>query len=83
MTQSDVTNAVNAQALVFPSGTVKLGLKQYQIDVNTFPLKIDSLNELPIKTIDGATIRVKDVAQVRDGYDPQTNIVGRMAFAAS
>src|ERR1700719_728166 len=75
LTQSDVTNAVNAQALVFPSGTVKLGPKQYQVDVNTFPLQIDSLNELPIKTIDGATIRVKDVAQVRDGYDPQTNIV--------
>ena len=75
LTQSDVTNAVNAQALVFPSGTVKLGPKQYQVDVNTFPLRIDSLNELPIKTIDGATIRVKDVAQVRDGYDPQTNIV--------
>src|SRR5205809_667213 len=75
LTQSDVTSAVNAQALVFPSGTVKLGPKQYQVDVNTFPLRIDSLNELPIKTIDGATIRVRDVAQVRDGYDPQTNIV--------
>src|SRR5205823_5830433 len=75
LTQSDVTNAVNAQALVFPSGTVKLGPKQYQVDVNTFPLRIDSLNELPIKTIDGATIRVRDVAQVRDGNDPQTNIV--------
>jgi multidrug efflux pump subunit AcrB len=58
LTQSDVTSAVNAQALVFPSGTVKLGPKQYQVDVNTFPLRIDSLNELPIKTIDGATIRV-------------------------
>ena len=75
LTQSDVTSAVNAQALVFPSGTVKLGPKQYQVDVNTFPLRIDSLNELPIKTVDGATIRVRDVAQVRDGYDPQTNIV--------
>src|SRR5437667_1374744 len=75
LTQSDVTSAVNAQALVFPSGTVKLGPKQYHVDVNAFPLRIDSLNELPIKTIDGATIRVGDVAQVRDGYDPQTNIV--------
>src|SRR5437773_3222363 len=75
LTQSDVTSAVNAQALVFPSGTVKLGPKQYQVDVNTFPLRIDALNELPIKTIDGATIRVRDVAQVRDGNDPQTNIV--------
>ena len=69
------SNAVNAQALVFPSGTAKLGPKQYPIDVNTFPLRIDTLNDLPIKTVDGTTIRVSDVAQVRDGYDPQTNIV--------
>src|SRR5437016_8250116 len=75
LTQSDVTSAVNAQALVFPSGTVKLGPKQYHVNVNTFPLRIDSLNELPIKTVDGATIRVRDVAQVREGNDPQTNIV--------
>jgi multidrug efflux pump subunit AcrB len=75
LTQSDVTNAVNAQALVFPSGTAKLGPTQYPIDVNTFPLRIDTLNDLPIKTVDGTTIRVSDVAQVRDGYDPQTNIV--------
>ena len=75
LTQTDVTNAVNAQALVFPSGTAKLGATQYPIDVNTFPLRIDTLNDLPIKTIDGATIRVSDVAQVRDGYDPQQNIV--------
>jgi multidrug efflux pump subunit AcrB len=75
LTQTDVTNAVNAQALVFPSGTAKLGPTQYPIDVNTFPLRIDTLNDLPIKTVDGTTIRVSDVAQVRDGYDPQTNIV--------
>ncbi len=75
LTQTDVVNAVNAQALVFPSGTAKLGPTQYPIDVNTFPLRIDSLNDLPIKTVDGTTIRVSDVAQVRDGYDPQTNIV--------
>jgi len=75
LTQTDVTNAVNAQALVFPSGTAKLGPTQYPIDVNTFPLRIDTLNDLPIKTVDGTTIRVRDVAQVRDGYDPQTNIV--------
>ncbi len=75
LTQTDVVNAVNAQALVFPSGTAKLGPTQYPIDVNTFPLRIDTLNDLPIKTVDGTTIRVSDVAQVRDGYDPQTNIV--------
>jgi multidrug efflux pump subunit AcrB len=75
LTQTDVTNAFNAQALVFPSGTAKLGATQYPIDINTFPLRIDTLNDLPIKTVDGATIRVGDVAQVRDGYDPQQNIV--------
>ena len=50
----DVLNAFNSQALVFPSGTVKLGIKQYPIDINTFPLQIDTLNDLPIKTENGA-----------------------------
>src|SRR5256714_1985340 len=75
LTQTDVTNAINNQALVFPSGTTKFGAIQYPIDVNTFPGKIDSLNQLPIKLVDGTQIRVGDVAQVRDGYDPQQNIV--------
>lgn len=75
LAQTDVTNAIAAQALVFPSGTTKFGGIQYPIDVNTFPGKIDSLNDLPIKVVDGTQIRVGDVAQVRDGYDPQQNIV--------
>src|SRR3954463_4053125 len=75
LTQSDVTTAINNQALVFPSGTTKFGATQYPIDINTFPARIDSLNELPIKVVDGTQIRVGDVAQVRDGYDPQQNIV--------
>jgi multidrug efflux pump subunit AcrB len=75
LTQSDVTTAINNQALVFPSGTTKFGATQYPIDINTFPTRIDSLNELPIKVVDGTQIRVGDVAQVRDGYDPQQNIV--------
>ena len=75
LTQTDVTTAINNQALVFPSGTTKFGAKQYPIDINTFPTRIDSLNELPIKVVDGTQIRVGDVAQVRDGYDPQQNIV--------
>jgi len=65
----------NNQALVFPSGTVKFGALQYRSISNTFPGNIDSLNQLPIKVVDGAEIRVGDVAQVRDGYDPQQNIV--------
>src|SRR3954471_11223869 len=75
LTQSDVTTAINNQALVFPSGTTKFGAIQYPIDINTFPTRIDSLNELPIKVVDGTQILVGDVAQVRDGYDPQQNIV--------
>jgi multidrug efflux pump subunit AcrB len=75
LSQMDVLTAFNSQALVFPSGTVKLGIKQYPIDINTFPLRIDSLNDLPIKTENGALIRLADVGQVRDGYDPQQNVV--------
>src|SRR3954447_5852243 len=75
LTQSDVTTAINNQALVFPSGTTKFGSLQYPIDINTFPTSIDNLNELPIKVVDGTQITVGDVAQVRDGYDPQQNIV--------
>jgi len=75
LTQSDVTTAINNQALVFPSGTTKFGALQYPIDINTFPTRIDNLNALPIKVVDGTQITVGDVAQVRDGYDPQQNIV--------
>ena len=75
LSQMDVLTAFNSQALVYPSGTVKLGMKQYPIDINTFPLRIDTLNDLPIKTENGALIRLADVGQVRDGYDPQQNVV--------
>jgi Cation/multidrug efflux pump len=50
-------------------------MKQYPIDINTFPLQIDTLNDLPIKTENGALIRLADVGQVRDGSDPQQNVV--------
>jgi multidrug efflux pump subunit AcrB len=75
LTQTDVTTAISNQALVFPSGTTKFGAIQYPIDINTFPTQIDSLNQLPIKVVDGTQVLVGDVAQVRDGYDPQQNIV--------
>src|SRR5437588_204 len=75
LTQTDVTTAINNQALVFPSGTTKFGETQFPIDINTFPTRIDNLNDLPIKVVDGTQIRIGDVAQVRDGYDPQQNIV--------
>jgi multidrug efflux pump subunit AcrB len=75
ISQKDVVTALTSQNLVYPSGTAKIGANEYPIDLNTSPRLIDRLNELPIKTIDGAVIRVRDVAQVRDGYMPQQNVV--------
>jgi CzcA family heavy metal efflux pump len=71
----DVVNAVNVQNLILPAGTAKIGSYEYQVDMNGAPQTIQELNDLPIKTIGDSTIYIKDVANVRDGYPPQTNIV--------
>jgi multidrug efflux pump subunit AcrB len=71
----DVVTALTTQNLVFPSGTAKIGATEYPIDLNTSVSVIDRLNEVPIKSVDGAVIRVRDIAQVRDGYMPQENVV--------
>ncbi|MCC6241818.1 MAG: efflux RND transporter permease subunit [Gemmatimonadaceae bacterium] len=73
----EVSNAVNAQNLILPSGTAKLGAREYAVRLNGSPDAAEALNELPIKTVNGATVRLRDVAQVRDGYLVQTNIVRR------
>jgi multidrug efflux pump subunit AcrB len=75
LSQSDVVSALSTENLVFPSGTAKIGSNEYPIDLNTSPTVIDRLNEVPIRTVDGTVIRVRDVAQVRDGYMPQQNVV--------
>lgn len=72
---SDVSNAINAQSLVLPSGTAKLGGSEYNVRLNSSPDAAALLNDLPIRTVDGNTVYVRDVAQVRDGYAVQTNIV--------
>jgi multidrug efflux pump subunit AcrB len=71
----EVVNAINAQNLILPSGTAKIGPTEYDIAINSSPFKLEELNDLPIKTMDGAVIRVGDVALVHDGYQPQQNIV--------
>ncbi|MGH9698060.1 MAG: efflux RND transporter permease subunit, partial [Candidatus Acidiferrales bacterium] len=71
----DVVNAIDDQNLILPAGTEKMGPYEYQVDMNGAPETIAELNDLPIKTVNGATIYVHDVANVRDGYPPQTNIV--------
>ena len=71
----EVSNAINAQNLVLPGGSAKIGTREYGVRVNGSPDILDALNDLPIKTVNGAMVRVRDVAQVRDGYAVQTNIV--------
>jgi multidrug efflux pump subunit AcrB len=71
----DVSNALNQQNLILPAGTAKLGGSEYQVRVNSSPVVLKELNDLPIKTVNGATVYMKDVAQVRDGFSVQNNIV--------
>src|SRR5215510_14874875 len=70
----DVVNAVSVQNLILPSGTTKIGPLEYDVDMNASPQTVAELNNLPIKTIGTNTIYIRDVANVRDGYPPQTNI---------
>ncbi|MDB6060534.1 MAG: putative cation/multidrug efflux pump [Verrucomicrobiaceae bacterium] len=75
LSAQDVTNAIGAQNLTLPSGTQKIGDYEYNIRLNGSPADVDALNDLPIKTENGTTTYIRDVAHVRDGYLPQTNIV--------
>src|SRR3974390_339101 len=71
----DVVNAVTAQNLILPTGTVKLDTLEYNVEMNGSPQSIAELNDLPVKTLNGSTIYMRDVAHVRDGFTPQTNVV--------
>jgi multidrug efflux pump subunit AcrB len=75
LTPLDIVNAVNTQSLTLPSGTAKIGNTQYTVKTNATPTTIDDLNMIPVKFVNGATIFLKDVAQVRDGSLVQQNIV--------
>jgi multidrug efflux pump subunit AcrB len=77
LSPADVVNAVNAQNLVLPSGTAKFGPTEYNVSLDTSPDAIAGLNDLPVRTANGTTTYLRDVAQVRDGFQPQTNIVRR------
>jgi multidrug efflux pump subunit AcrB len=72
---NDVVAAIGAQNLILPAGTQKIGALEYFIKVNSSPLAIDELNNLPIRAQNGTVTYVRDVAHVRDGYSPQTNMV--------
>src|SRR5580698_7473659 len=75
LSPNDIVNAVNAQNLILPSGTIKLGPVEYNVEMNGTPGTIAELNDLPVKTVNGATLYMRDVAHIRDGFSPQTNIV--------
>jgi multidrug efflux pump subunit AcrB len=72
---NDIVNAVNAQNIILPSGTIKMGQLEYNVEMNGTPQTIPELNDLPVKTVNGSTLYMRDVAHIRDGFSPQTNIV--------
>ncbi|BDU19013.1 efflux RND transporter permease subunit [Dyella sp. GSA-30] len=71
----DVVDAVNAQNLILPGGTAKIGALEYNVNLNGSPTSVDALNLMPVKATDGGVTYLRDVATVRDGFAPQTNIV--------
>jgi len=75
LSATDIVSALGQQNLVLPSGTAKIGQFEYDVDLNAAPKTIPGLNDLPIKVIGNSTIYLRDVAHVRQGYAPQTNIV--------
>ena len=75
LTPTDIVNAVNAENLVTPSGSAKIGSLEYAVEMNGTQKTIQALNDLPVRTVNGSTLYLRDVAHVRDGFSPQTNIV--------
>src|SRR3984893_304973 len=86
LSAADVSNAIGAQNLIIPAGTEKIGAIEYNIKLNSSPLKAEELNDVPIRTVNGTVVFVRDVATVHDGSSPQTNLVrvaGRHAVLMS
>jgi len=75
LSASDVSNAMGAQNIILPAGTARVGNLEYVVRTNASPSTLDALNNLPIRASNGALVYIKDVAQVRNGYAVQTNVV--------
>ncbi len=71
----DVSNALNAQNLILPAGTARVGGLEYLVRINSSPLTVEALNNLPIRAANGAIVYMKDIGQIRNGFAVQTNIV--------
>ncbi len=72
---NDVSAALNSQNLILPTGFARIGTREYSVQLNNSPAVVEAFNRLPVKTVNGATIYLRDLAQVRDGYAVQTNMV--------
>ena len=77
LSAADVSAAVNAQNLILPAGTAKIGDTEYNVKLNSSPDVVEAFNDIPIKTVNGVPVYLRDVAHVRDGYAVQTNVVRR------
>jgi multidrug efflux pump subunit AcrB len=75
MTSSDIINAITTQNLTLPAGTTKIGDTEFNVSLNSSPPSIAELNNIPVRTVNGATTFLREVAHVRDGFSPQINIV--------
>src|SRR5579871_3451602 len=75
VTAQDVAAAITAQNLILPAGTAKMGRREYTVLLNNSPTSVSAFNDVPIKVVNDATVFVRDVAHVRDGYDIQKSIV--------
>jgi multidrug efflux pump subunit AcrB len=83
LSSNDIVNAVTAQNLIIPAGTSKIGQFEYDVDLNASPRAVQELNDLPVKAWNGTTVYIHDVANVRDGFSPQTNVVRRDGMRGS
>jgi len=75
LSPTDVSNALGLENLIYPAGTAKMGEKDYQVKLNSSPLLLKELNDLPVRVVNGATVYMRDIGQVRDGYAVQSCIV--------
>jgi len=75
LSATDISSALNNQSVILPTGSTKIGSREYRVEMNNTPDVVDQFNSLPIKSVKGSTIYMRDIAQVRDGYAVQTNIV--------
>src|SRR5438132_604099 len=77
LSPQDVSNAILTQNVILPAGTAKIGVREYDIAINSSPEILNDLNNIPIRYVNGAMVHVKDVSFVHDGFSPQTNLVRR------